>query len=102
MGIWVRTLLGLALAFGLFVWPWTRFCGFNLYWFLSATLVLALTGGWVMIVSWRGRSPLSHILGLLMVGYATWLGAAEILPRAGYAKVHRVWVCPVDAGQAGR
>ena len=94
MGIWVRTLLGLALAFGLFVWPWTRPCGFNLYWFLSATGVLALTGAWVMIVSWRGRSALSHVLGLLMLGYATWLGAVEILPRTGYARSVKTWSCP--------
>lgn len=96
MGIWVRTLLGLALAFGLWVWPWTHYCGFNLYWYLSAIFVLALAGIWVMLVSWRGRSGLSHILGLLMLGFATWLGASTILPRTGYAKVQGVWACPVE------
>jgi hypothetical protein len=101
MGIWVRTLLGLPLAFGLWVWPWTRFCGFNLYWYLSAVFVLALSGIWVMLVSWRGRSGLSHILGLVMLGFAAWLGASEILPRTGYAKAQKVWACPVGSPPAG-
>jgi hypothetical protein len=96
-GIWIRTLLALALAFGLWVWPWTRFCGLNLYWFLGATTVLALAAIWVMIVGWKGRSALAHLLGFLMFGFAVWLGAAEILPRVGYAKLHRVWACPVEA-----
>ena len=100
MGIWGRTLLGLALAFGLWAWPWTHFCGFNLYWYLSAVFVLALAGIWVMLVSWRGRSGLSHFLGLLMLGFAAWLGAAEVLPRVGYAKIHRVWACPVEPAPA--
>ncbi len=94
LGMWARTLLSLALAAGLWVWPWNRFCGMRLYWFLAAVGVLALTALWVMSVSWRRRSGLSHIVGLLLLGYSLWLGATEILPRVGYAKVNRVWVCP--------
>ncbi len=100
-GMWVRTLLVLALAVGLQVWPWTRFCGFKLYWFLTATGVLALASSWVMVTSWKRRSALSHILGLLMLGFSVWLAAGEILPRIDYAKIHRVWACPVEAPPAG-
>ena len=38
-----------------------------------------------------------HILGLVMLGYATWLGAGEILPRTGYAKVEKTWSCAAPA-----
>ena len=58
IGMWARTLLMVALAAGITVWPWTRFCGFRLYWFLTADLLLALTALWVMGVSWRRRSGL--------------------------------------------
>ena len=93
IGTWVRTILGLALAAGLSVWPWWHGCGLKEYFYLSAVGLLSLTGLWVMLVSWRRRSGLSHILGLLMLGYALWLGASEILPRVGYAKVTQAWAC---------
>ncbi|MBW8771843.1 MAG: hypothetical protein JF590_00895 [Gemmatimonadetes bacterium] len=96
LGTWVRTLLGLALAFGLSTWPWTHICGLRLYWYLAAIGLLTLTALWVMLVSWRRRSGLSHILGLLMLGYAIWLGTSEILPRVGYAKVVAAWSCPAQ------
>lgn len=96
LGTWLRTLLGVALAIGLNVWPWSHICGLRLYWYLAAIGLLALTGTWVMLVSWRRRSGLPHILGLLMLGYAVWLGASEVLPRVGYAKVVHSWACPAE------
>ncbi len=93
LGTWVRTLLGVALAVGLNAWPWSHLCGLRLDWYLAAIGLLTCTGIWVMLVSWRRRSGLSHILGLLMLGYALWLGASEILPRVGYAKVVQTWAC---------
>ena len=98
-GMWIRTLLVLGLAAGLNAWPWSHFCGWRVYWYLSGIAILGLASLWIMLVSWRRRSGLTHILGLLTLGYAAWLGAREILPRTGYAKVVRVWSCPVDAPQ---
>ena len=94
LGTWLRTLLGVALAVGLNTWPWSHLCGLRLYWYLADIGLLALTGIWVMLVSWRRRSGLSHLLGLLMLAYAVWLGASEILPRVGYARVAATWSCP--------
>jgi hypothetical protein len=96
IGTWVRTLLGVALAVGLSVWPWWHGCGLKGYFYLAAVGLLALTGIWVMLVSWRRRSGLSHLLGLLMLAYAVWLGASEVLPKVGYAKVATTWSCPAE------
>lgn len=96
LGMWARTLLGVGLAIGLSAWPWVHRCGFYLYFYLGAVGLLALAGVWVMRVSWVRRSGLSHVLGLLMLAYATWLGAGEILPRVGYARTVQVWVCPAQ------
>lgn len=97
MGVWARTLLGLGLAFGLRVWPWRHHCGLNLYLYLAAVALLGLFGLWVMRVSWVRRMGLPHLLGLTMLGYATWLGAVEVLPRTGYAKVEKSWSCAAPA-----
>ena len=92
--VWGRTLLGLGLAIGLANWPWVHHCGAWLYFYLSAVLILALAGLWIMRVSWVRRVGLSHVLGLLILGYAVWLGSAEILPRVGYANAAATWSCP--------
>lgn len=94
LGMWIRTLLVLALAAGLNAWPWSHYCGWRVYWYLSGISLLVLASFWVMLVSWRRRSGLSHILGLLTLAYAVWLGASEVLPRTGYAKTVKSWSCP--------
>lgn len=91
--VWGRTLLGVGLAIGLWNWPWARYCGAWLYFYLSAVLILGLGGLWIMRVSWVRRVGLSHVIGLLLVGYAVWLGTSEILPRTGYAKAAATWSC---------
>ena len=99
IGMWVRTLLVIGLAVGLNVWPWSHYCGWRVYWYLTGVGILALASLWVMLVSWRRRSGLTHILGFLMFGYAVWLGAVEALPRTGYAKVQKTWSCAVPSPQ---
>lgn len=99
IGMWVRTLLVLGLAVGLNVWPWSHYCGWRVYWYVSGISILALASLWIMLVSWRRRSGLTHVLGLLMLGYAVWLGAVEVLPRIGYAKVQKTWSCAVPSPQ---
>jgi hypothetical protein len=99
LGMWVRTLLVLGLAVGLNVWPWSHYCGWRVYWYLTGVGMLALAALWIMLVSWRRRSGLTHILGFLMFGYAVWLGAVEALPRTGYAKVQKTWSCAVPVQQ---
>lgn len=94
IAVWGRTLLGLGLAAGLWNWPWAHHCGGYLYFYLAAVSILALGGLWIMRISWVRRVGLSHMLGLLILGYAVWLGASEILPRVGYARVPATWSCP--------
>src|SRR5687767_9990614 len=97
MGMWARTLLGLGLAFGLQVWPWRHHCGLNLYFYLAAVGLLGVYSLWVMRISWVRRMGLPHLLALAMLGFATWLGAVEVLPRTGYAKVEKAWTCAAPA-----
>ena len=92
--VWGRTLLGLGLAAGLWNWPWTHHCGMWLYFYVAAVALLGFAGLWIMRVSWVRRVGLSHVIGLLLLGYATWLGASEVLPRTGYAKIGASWSCP--------
>lgn len=99
LGMWVRTLLVVGLAVGLNAWPWSHYCGWRVYWYVTGISILALASLWVMLVSWRRRSGLTHILGLLLLGYAVWLGAVEVLPRIGYAKVQKSWSCAVPVQQ---
>ena len=99
LGMWVRTLLVGGLAVGLNAWPWSHYCGWRVYWYVTGVSVLALASLWIMLVSWRRRSGLTHLLGFLIFGYAVWLGTVEILPRTGYAKVQKTWNCPVPVQQ---
>ena len=93
-GAWGRALLVAALGVALWRWPWRHTCGTAEYAFIGAALLLAIGGGWVLLVSWRRRTGLPHLLGLLALAWAAWLLTAEILPRTGYAKDVKTWTCP--------
>ncbi|HVX87588.1 MAG TPA: hypothetical protein VG940_01585 [Gemmatimonadales bacterium] len=97
LGMWVRTLLVVGLAVGLNAWPWSHYCGWRVYWYVSGISVLAIAALWIMLTSWRRRSGLTHIIGFLLFGYAVWLGAVEVLPRTGYARTSKTWSCPAPA-----
>ena len=99
LGMWVRTLLVVGLAVGLNVWPWSHYCGWRVYWYLSGVAVLGLASLWIMLASWSRRSGLTHVLGFLLFGYAICLGAVEVLPRTGYAKVQKTWSCVAPVQQ---
>lgn len=93
LGPWARLLLGLALGTMIAWWPYSRSCGFPLVGYLGAILTIMLAGGWAAVSSWRYRASLAHILSLILVFYGIMLGAAELLPRTGYAVDHATWRC---------
>jgi hypothetical protein len=98
LGVLARLTLSVALGIGMLFWPYDARCGFGLAFYLAAVIVVIGSGVWSAIWSWRHHSPRAHLLSLLLVLWGLTLGAAEILPRAGYARPDPdrplAWLCP--------
>jgi hypothetical protein len=90
-----RSRLTLALALGTMMawWPYSRTCGVPLLGYLGAVLAVIVGGSWAAASAWRHRTGLVHLLSLVLVLYGVMLGAAELLPRTGYAVDQANWVC---------
>ena len=91
---WFWVCLAIALAAALLLWPYDKSCGLQLTFFLGAigtTAVLAVLGA---ISAWMHRRAFAHMLSLLVLAWAGVVAAHEILPRTGYAKESRTWLCP--------
>ena len=97
LGVALRLLLAVALGVGMYFWPYEARCGVGLFGYLGATGVVALSGVWTAMWTWRHRSAKGHILSLLLVVWGLTLAAVEVLPRVGYAKPTpdhpTVWMC---------
>jgi hypothetical protein len=93
IGVWGRVLLGLALGVMMAWWPYSRTCGMPLLGYLSATLIVVITGLWAATASWRYRVALAHVVALTVLLYGLTLVVAELLPRTGYAVDHAAWQC---------
>ncbi|MBA2626991.1 MAG: hypothetical protein H0U85_03195, partial [Gemmatimonadales bacterium] len=90
---WMRVLLTLALAVGLAFWPYVHACGINLWLYLGAVAVTALSGVWAAVSAWHRRQGWAQFLALLIVTWSLALGAREVLPRMGYARAVSTWRC---------
>ena len=97
LGVFVRLLLSIALGVGILFWPYDARCGFGLAGYLAAVGVVAASGIWSAVWTWRHRSARGHTLSLLLVLWGLVLGAMEVLPRIGYGKPDAMhpatWVC---------
>lgn len=96
LGVGLRLALAAALGVAIVFWPYRAACGLDLLGYLGAVGAVIIAGGWTAAWTWRHRSPRAHVASLLVVGWGLALAAAEILPRAGYAKpdpARSVWVC---------
>jgi hypothetical protein len=91
---WFWTVLALALGIGLAVWPYPKACGLQLFFFLGATAVTVVAGVVGALASWAHRRGVAHLLCLLVLLWAGVVGASEALPRSGYARESRPWLCP--------
>ena len=98
LGVLARLTLAVALGVGMLFWPYDARCGFGLAGYLASVGVVVGSGVWSAIWSWRHRAPRAHVLSLLIVLWGLVLGAAEILPRSGYARPAPgqppTWFCP--------
>jgi hypothetical protein len=97
LGVWARVLLGLTLAIMMAGWPYLRTCGLPLFGYLGAIVTVILAGGFAAVVAWRYRAGLAHVVSLIVVLYGFMMGAAELLPRTGYAVDRATWECQDSA-----
>ena len=97
LGVMARLVLATALGVGMLFWPYDARCGLGLAGYLGAVVALVGAGVWSSVWTWRHRSARGHVLSLLLVLWGGLLGAIEILPRVGYAKLDSAragWSCP--------
>ena len=96
---WFWVLLAVVLAAALPLWPYEKSCGLQLFFFLGAAGVTMVVGLLGALSSWAHRRGLAHLLALSVLAWAAIMTVREVLPRVGYAKQSRSWMCP-SAGPA--
>jgi len=85
----LATTLGVAILF----WPYANRCGVGLAGYLAAVTAIAGGGIWSAVWTWRHRAGRAHTLSILLIAWGLILGAAEVLPRVGYARQSLFWTC---------
>jgi hypothetical protein len=96
---WFWTGLALALAVALPLWPYERGCGLRLAFFLGATAITLLAGFLGALASWANRRGFAHLLSLVVLVWGLVVAASEVLPRVGYSREARTWLC-AESGPA--
>jgi hypothetical protein len=86
LGASVRLLLVIALGVAIIYWPFARACGSGLVAYLGSAAVVVLGGLWSVAWTWRARIGSAHALAMVVTLWGIALGAAEVLPRIGYAR----------------
>ena len=84
-GVYFRLTLVVSLGISLVCWPYDVTCGAMLYGYLATVVVLVVGGMWTALATFTYQMPWRHLMALLIVLWGMWLGAAEVLPRIGYA-----------------
>ena len=93
LGAWLKAGLGVVAGVLMTQWPYAHACGIGLYLYLGAVLAVTVAGGWAGVSSWKHRIAVPHVLSLGVVLWGLILGAAQILPRIGYAAAAASWRC---------
>ena len=97
-GAFLRLALSTAVGVGILFWPYPARCGLGLAFYLMAVGGVITGGVWSAVWTWKHQTPKAHALSLALVAWGLILGAAEVLPRTGYAvptAAHPAqWACP--------
>lgn len=91
--VWACVSLGVLLGIALPYWPYPHACGLWLLLYGAAVSVEVVAGVWGAKLTWDSCLPFAHIVALGTVLWGLALIAHEVLPRAGYAKIHADWFC---------
>jgi hypothetical protein len=84
-GAYFRLTLVLCLAVSIAAWPYPINCGFSVSAYLSALIILIAGAVWTAAATWQCRGPWRHGISILLALWGLTLGAAQVLPRIGYA-----------------
>jgi hypothetical protein len=84
-GVYFRLTLVVCLAVSLACWPYEVTCGAMLFGYLAAVAVLIMGGIWTSSATFKHRMAGRHLISLVVIVWGIVLGAAEVLPRIGYA-----------------
>ena len=97
-GAFLRLALSATVGVGMHFWPYPSRCGLGLAFYLLAVAGVITGGVWSAVWTWKHQTPRAHALSLILVAWGLILGAAEVLPRTGYAiptAAHPAqWACP--------
>jgi hypothetical protein len=88
-----RFLLVFALSAAINFWPYGHACGFGLFTYMFAEVLIVVGGLWTVAWTWQHRMPRGHALAMAMVAWGVALIAAQVLPRIGYAAEAAHWFC---------
>jgi hypothetical protein len=102
VGMWLKVGLGVALAVGVTMWPYTHVCGLKLMFYLTAVATVVVTGGWAALSSWARRSGAAHVLALGTLIWGLGLATLAVLPRLGDPATAALWFCPEPAAPSPR
>jgi hypothetical protein len=86
-GAGARLILVFALGAAIWMWPYSRECGWGWFGYVGVEAVIVGGGLWVAFTTWRARLPRMHVLSLLIILAGLGLLAVEALPRIGYAAI---------------
>ena len=95
-GATMRLALVAGLFGALFLWPYQRECGMGLIGYVMVEVVIAAGALWIATFTWQHRVARAHVAALLILVGALGAITAQVLPRAGYAKVGspaKQWWC---------
>jgi hypothetical protein len=92
----VRTFVGLGvlLSAAMPYWPYSHAWSWGLLLYVSAILLVVVTGIWGAKLTWDARLPAAHTIAVGILIWGLGLLAAETVPRIGYALDYRMdrWV----------
>ncbi len=93
LGVWLRVALAVAAGTLMTQWPYRHTCGVALYLYLGAVATVTVAGGWGALSSWKHRMGVAQVISLVLILWGLVLGAAQVLPRVGYAAATATWRC---------
>jgi hypothetical protein len=91
--VWAIALLGPLGAGALAIWPYDRACNLPLGIYLVGVLAVFGASVWTMRLAWAARRGAVMVVGIVTLLAALALGAREVLPRVGYARIAATWTC---------